>query len=179
MESVQTWWCFQELPRWSTHSAGCAHMEKDSRGTGFGRRALPWWFHRTQLETTATHIGWYIWGKERNKQHKLALKIQLAKYRGEMLRKADLICSLRQLFWIIEMAFRRSDTTHFHHPVSWKEKEKWIQYSACLNIRDTAWISCRTRWQILQSKVETRWRRLTDEGRILTSIAIFSRRKNV
>lgn len=159
MESgVQTWWCFQGLPRWSTRSAGCAHMEKDSQETGFGQRALPWWFHRTQLETTVIHIGKFE--KKRKKQHKLALKIQLTKQRSEVLRKAHHICFLRQLFWIIEMVFTRSDTTCFIilFGVTWKEKKKSIQYPVCLNIGDAARISWQTRWQILQSKVETLWR---------------------
>lgn len=160
MESaVQTWWCFQELPRWSTHSAGCAHMEKDSQETGFGQRALPWSFHRTQLETTAINIGKFE-EKEKKKQNNLALKIQLTKYKGEVLRKAHRICFLRQLFWIIDTAFRHSDTTCFIIllGVTWKEKENLIQYSVPLNVWDTAHISWCTQWQILQSKVETLWR---------------------
>lgn len=159
MESaVQTWWCFQGLPRWSTHSAGCAHMEKDSQETGFGQRALPWWFHRTRLGTTAINIGKFENKREKKQQHKLAQKTKATKQKGGVPKKVHHICSLRQLLWIIETVFTRSDTTRFVilFAVTWKEKGKLIQYAVCFNILDTAakksWRPC---WQILQSKVET------------------------
>lgn len=55
--AVQTWWCFQEAPRWSIRSAGCAHMGLGILEIGFDLRAHSWWFPHTRLKRVGKQVS--------------------------------------------------------------------------------------------------------------------------
>lgn len=121
LSAVQTWWCFQAVPRWSICSAGCVRTGLESLEIGFDRRAHSWWFPHTRLKK-----GWKNrsdWGKSNQWGHIASFRnTAFCKLHPLRLLKLPLVIDTARKWWTSSTCWQvrppETDPRTEHTPVT-------------------------------------------------------------